>query len=183
MNEVYLAICDLVTVLNNCSVDYVVGGSVCSSVHGTYRTTNDIDVLVNCEQVNLQFFSRELKNEFIVDDIAFVANLKNQRSFNIFHEKTALKVDLFVAKNDFNLSELKRGVKIKPAQSPCEFRIASAEDIIIAKLLWFYKSNSERQLNDIAAVIKMNSDLLDYSYIKKWGASLNLSEALEKLLP
>jgi hypothetical protein len=56
----------------------------------------------------------------------------------------------------------------------------SAEDIVLQKLLWFRKGAgvSERQWNDLLAVLKVQANALDYDYLKRWAAELGVAELL-----
>jgi hypothetical protein len=47
--------------------------------------------------------------------------------------------------------------------------------VIISKLEWAKMGESSRQLEDIAGVLKVQKDKLDFSYIEKWVAELGLA--------
>lgn len=49
-----------------------------------------------------------------------------------------------------------------------------AEDTIISKLEWSKASNSERQLLDIAGILRVRSTDLDLAYIERWVDALDL---------
>ena len=65
--------------------------------------------------------------------------------------------------------------------TPCP--VATAEDILLAKLQWYQAggSVSERQWNDIAGVLAVNRDL-DFGYINMWAARLGVAKLLAKAL-
>jgi hypothetical protein len=48
------------------------------------------------------------------------------------------------------------------------------EDVIISKLEWAKMGESSRQLEDIAGVLKVQKDKLDFSYIQEWVDQLGL---------
>jgi hypothetical protein len=52
--------------------------------------------------------------------------------------------------------------------------IASAEDALLSKLEWAKMSGSERQINDVAGVIRTQANELDLEYIERWVATLRL---------
>jgi hypothetical protein len=62
--------------------------------------------------------------------------------------------------------------------------LAQPEDVLIAKLEWAKRGNSERQIEDAAGILKMQGGKLDRDYIEKWVQSLDLASewhaALEK---
>ncbi|HEX3583673.1 MAG TPA: hypothetical protein VH087_18035, partial [Thermoanaerobaculia bacterium] len=53
---------------------------------------------------------------------------------------------------------------------------ATPEDVVIAKLLWSKLGESERQINDAAGVVRMQSEKLDIPYIETWVDALELGE-------
>ncbi len=182
MNDVSFAICDLVECLNRYSVDYLVGGSVSSSLNGIFRTTNDVDVLLERPLTTSSVLLKDLTHKFIVNEEALIANHIEHRAYNIFHEASALKIDLFPGHTEFHAQQLTRATLVKPPSSPCAFKIATAEDIVLAKLLWIKKSVSERQNADIQGVIRLNKATLDYDYLKLWAEKLNLTQSLAKFI-
>jgi Nucleotidyl transferase of unknown function (DUF2204) len=77
MNQEYL---NLVRLLNEENVEYVVLGGHAVIVHGYVRTTGDIDIFVNSTQANAHKIVRALERfgytngEFEVDDFTLVPN-------------------------------------------------------------------------------------------------------------
>jgi hypothetical protein len=54
--------------------------------------------------------------------------------------------------------------------------MATAEDVLIAKLEWAKRGGSQRQIDDAADIWKIRSDELDHAYIEHWVAELDLQE-------
>ncbi len=52
--------------------------------------------------------------------------------------------------------------------------IASAEDLIVAKLEWAQLGNSERQLRDVAEIVAVQGARLNVERIEEWIATLDL---------
>jgi len=59
---------------------------------------------------------------------------------------------------------------------------SSPEDIILAKLLWGQRSNSEKQWRDVLAVLKVQQEALDYGYLSEWAEQLDLSDLLNQAM-
>ena len=53
---------------------------------------------------------------------------------------------------------------------------ATAEDTIIAKLEWAKVGSSERQLRDVAGILRVRAAQLETSYIERWVEELKLRE-------
>lgn len=53
--------------------------------------------------------------------------------------------------------------------------IASAEDVVIAKLEWAKLASSPRQMEDVAGILKLHQGSLDHSYLENWIHELGLA--------
>ncbi len=179
MNEVGIVICEIVDFFTKHKISYFVGGSLSSSLNGIFRSTNDIDIIL--ENVLTKNILKDLENNFIIDTPALLESHSRNRAYNIFHKATSLKLDLFPAHNEFHTSQLSRAILVKLPSAPCSFNIASPEDIILAKLIWFKKSSSDRQLSDIKGVIGTNEGKLDLGYLNLWAEKLDVLKELNFL--
>jgi hypothetical protein len=180
INDVALAINDLVSIFTSHNIKYAIGGSISSSLNGIFRSTNDIDVVIENILDQNPTALEALSNKFIVDSETLLLNHKKNRAYNIFHQETALKIDLFPAYTDFHMTQLERAIPVKLPSATNAFNITSPEDIILAKLIWINKSPSDRQLTDIKGVINANIDSLDMEYLNKWAKELFVEEGLKK---
>ena len=57
--------------------------------------------------------------------------------------------------------------------------VASAEDLIVAKLEWAKVGHSQRQIEDAGVILRVQSTLLDRSYLEKWASVLGLEREWE----
>jgi hypothetical protein len=112
--------------------------------------------------------------------------IHTKSSFNLIHFGTALKIDIFIYKDEpHQRSAIDRKVKDKlDEENDFEHYFSAAEDIIIAKLQWIEQGNrmSERQWLDIIGVIKVQDKKLDFRYLAIWAKKLGLFELLKKAL-
>lgn len=170
--------------LEKLKLSYLIGGSFASSVHGEYRTTNDIDFLIKISEVDLEPLFELLKPDFIFDDIAIRNAVRERRSFNIIHEHTFIKIDVFTHIKTFQNIELERAILVELPEVGLPVKIATAEDIILSKLCWFKLGNevSIQQWQDILGVMKVQGRRLDQTYLKTQADNLDISVLLEKAL-
>ena len=95
--------------------------------------------------------------------------------FNIVDMKTSWKIDLIICKSRaFSREEFSRR-KLQNVQGTSLF-VASAEDMILAKLEWAKLGKSQRQIEDAANILKLRADWLDRTYLDKWVGELELAE-------
>ena len=92
-----------------------------------------------------------------------------------------LKVDVFVLRPDaFPQSQLARRVGVTIGKDGPLLYFASPEDTILAKLEWYRLGGetSDRQWNDILGVLKVQGDLLDFSYLDHWAPEIGVADLL-----
>lgn len=164
-------------------IDYFVGGSVASSVHGRPRTTDDVDIVAAIPGPQVDAFVHGLENDFFVDADMIRDAIHRRASFNIIHLATMLKVDVFVLGNeDFAVEEMKRRAAVPLRGARVWF--SSPEDIVLEKLDWFRKGEgiSERQWRDVLGVLAVQGTRLDLPYLRAWAARRGLLELFERAL-
>lgn len=164
-------------------IDYFVGGSVASSVHGRPRTTDDIDVVAAIAGPHVDAFAHALGDDFFVDTDMIRDAIRRRGSFNIIHLATMLKVDVFVlGTEDFALEEMRRRAAVPLRGASVWF--SSPEDIVLEKLDWFQKGQgiSERQWRDVVGVLAVQGPRLDLGYLRSWAARRGLLDLLERAL-
>lgn len=114
-------------------------GSLASTEHGLTRSTLDSDLVVKLDESHVPQLISRLKNEFYADENMALNAIIQQSGFNLIHLDTMFKVDLFVAKSDqLAQAQLNRRVpRAVSKEDDREIYVASAEDIILAKLKWY----------------------------------------------
>ena len=96
-------------VLEDLGVAYYLCGSMASSYHGIYRATADADFVADLKTQHIKPFVERLQADFYVDHDAMSEAVLNQSSFNLIHEDTVLKVDVFVMKQrPFAIKQMER---------------------------------------------------------------------------
>lgn len=86
----------LTVALDALRVPYAVGGSLASSLHGVPRATNDVDVIVDLRSAHVSRLFSAIEGDFFVDIKMIHSALADRSSFNVFHQATMMKVDVFV---------------------------------------------------------------------------------------
>lgn len=129
----------VIDVLEQLDIPYVIVGSLASTEHGLTRSTLDSDLVVKLDESHVPQLISRLKNEFYADENMALNAIIQQSGFNLIHLDTMFKVDLFVAKSDqLAQAQLNRRVpRAVSKEDDREIYVASAEDIILAKLKWY----------------------------------------------
>lgn len=184
--ELLLALGRVVTALDALGVEYLVGGSIASSVFGEPRQTLDADLIARLFGRHAKPLVERLAEEFYVHLPAIETAIQTQGSFNLIHLETVTKVDVFVRWRDpFGQSQFARRQKKSVGQAPpLELFFASAEDTVLAKLEWYRKggSVSDKQWRDLLGVLKVQGGRLDRAYLTEWASRLGVADLLKRAL-
>lgn len=173
----------VVAELERLGVNYFVGGSVASSVHGRPRTTDDVDLVAAIAGTNVEPLVRGLGKEFYVDADMIRDAIRRSASFNMIHLATMLKVDVFIlGGEEFAHEEMRRRAAVNLRGARVWF--SSAEDIVLEKLDWFRKGEgiSERQWRDVLGVLAVQGTRLDLEYLRLWAGRRGLLDLLQRAL-
>jgi hypothetical protein len=173
-------------VLEGLAVPYLLGGSLASSLHGIPRSTQDADLVVDLQPEHIHPLVAALASEFYLDADRAADAVRRRASFNVIHLATMTKVDLFVLKHDpLSRQEMERRQFVElPVPAGARLPVATAEDIVLQKLLWFRAGGevSDRQWLDLLGVLKVKRAELDLAYVERWAAELGLDELLRRAL-
>ena len=176
----------IAVVFEKLKIPYYVVGSLASSFHGIPRATADVDLMADIKEQHLQSLFHSLKNDFYIDEERIKKAVLDRSSFNIIHLSTMFKIDVFLSKNDERArDEMSRREKYQVTEEKGQdLYLASAEDIILAKLHWFELGGcvSERQWNDVKGVLKIVGKKLDFIYLKDRAKKGGLKSLLDKVL-
>lgn len=176
----------VLTVLDELRVPYVVVGSLASSARGFPRTTNDADIVADVRREHADPLVAALGTAFYIDPAAVERAITQHRSFNAIHHGSGFKVDVFVPPpGGFGWQQLARRSRehLDSTGSLAVF-VATAEDVVIAKLEWYRASGgvSDRQWQDLVGVLKVQGPATDREYLRLWAARLNLTDLLGRAL-
>lgn len=165
----------LIPVLNKAQVPYMLTGSVASSVYGTPRSTQDLDIVITASMTQLQQVVGGLQTlDFYADEIQASTALSNGSQFNVIDNVTGWKVDfIFCEETEYGRTALARRESISLGTMKVQF--ARAEDVVIAKLRWAKQGGSARQVEDAAGILKVRRNELDIPYIEHWVQPLGIA--------
>lgn len=176
----------VVAALDKLSIPYCVGGSYASSLYGVARSTRDVDLIAVIKQAHVLPLADELESEFYADEQAIASAVKLKRSFNAIHRDSLFKVDIFVSKGTgFDAKQIERRQMKRVMRAPQQnVYVASAEDIVLAKLEWYRRGNevSDQQWRDILNVLMVQQGSLDLQYMRHWAHELGVADLLEQAL-
>ena len=175
------AIMAAVHALDTCGIAYFIGGSVASGIYGLYRATADVDIVARIAQEDVERLSSSLDERFYADVEMMREAITTRSSFNILDVQTGYKIDVFIDAGDrYASSQFERRARTKVSSAGDAVYVASAEDMILAKLRWFDAGNrvSERHWSDVIGMLRVQGGNLDYAYLQRWARSLGIAALL-----
>ncbi len=165
----------VIKVLEDAQIDYMITGSVASSLQGEPRSTHDIDIVVAVQKEAVgQLIKAFPPPEFYLDERSVLEAITRHTMFNLIDVNEGDKVDFWILTTEpFDQSRFSRryteevlGIRIS---------VSSPEDTILAKLRWAKLSGgSEKQFTDALRVYEVQLGKLDQDYLEKWVKKLGV---------
>lgn len=175
---------DITSFLQRNKIPYMITGAWSVIFYGRPRASHDIDFVVEIHKKDLDRIIKIFKllpQEFLVQFDQIKDAILKKGMFNVLYLPSVLKLDFWILKDDeFNKSRFSRKRKEKILDQ--YMYIASPEDTILKKLLWYKDSKIEKHLIDAAFVFQIQKDNLDKQYLYKW-AKKHKTTSLFKELP
>ena len=155
-------------------IPYLLTGSFAGSVHGTPRATQDIDLVISPTRPQLRMLLRAFPpDRYYAEEGSALEALDQEAQFNVIDGDTGWKVDFIIRRSrPFSLAEFDRREEVEFGGT--RLFVATAEDLIVAKLEWAQLGQSARQIEDAAGILRVGPETLDRQYIAGWVAQLGL---------
>jgi hypothetical protein len=175
----------IVSTFNRLGVAYYICGSAASSAQGLARSSLDVDMVADLALRHVDEFVAALRNEYYLEPKTIVDAIARKSCFNLIHLAKSFKVDVFCVKNrSYDRGVLGRTEKAQLDESnpAASYNIASAEDVVLAKLEWYRLGDevSELQWRDIIGVLKVQGKKVNVDYLRHWADQLQVADLLEK---
>ncbi|HLZ42319.1 MAG TPA: hypothetical protein VKQ11_15230 [Candidatus Sulfotelmatobacter sp.] len=124
-------------------IPYMLTGSFASAHYGSPRSTQDIDFVIAATPAQLRQLIERLDGDHYYADLgAALEAHKRESLFNLVDLTTGWKIDLIFRKSrPFSQEEFRR--RQRTSLEGVELYIATAEDVVIAKLEWARLSESQ----------------------------------------
>jgi predicted nucleotidyltransferase len=172
----------VIQILDETEIEYMITGSIASSLQGEPRSTHDIDIIISIRKsiVNklVEFFPTP---DFYLDKNNILDAIDRQGMFNLIDIKEGDKVDFWMLTDEpFDQSRFSR--KYVEEITGIKIQVSSPEDTILAKLRWAKLSGgSEKQFTDALRIYEVQYIKLDMDYLEYWVKNLSIEALWEQL--
>lgn len=179
------ALLPVIEALEALGVGYQIGGSVASSAHGVPRSTLDVDLVAPLRPEHVEPLCAALRGSFYAEPELVRAAIRHGSCVNFLHLASSYKIDVFVLRDAaYDRCAFARSVERALVGDPSgrRFRMTTAEDILLRKLLWFRAGGeaSDRQWQDVLSIVRVQANALDRPYLDTWAPRLGVQDLLAR---
>ena len=173
----------VIQALEQIGIEYMITGSVVSSLQGEPRSTHDIDMVIAIHKSGIKRLIQNFPpSDFYSDEGSILDAINRQSMFNIIDLNTGDKVDFWILTDEpFDRSRFSR--KVSEKFMGMEMQVSTPEDTILAKLRWTKLSGgSEKQFTDALRVFEVQHGKLDINYMEQWVNKLDIQPLWKRLV-
>ncbi len=179
-------------IFESLQIPYYITGGVAAIAYGEPRTTQDLDIVLLIRPNDIAALASHLEQAgFYVPGVANAMSGTLQ-TLQATHIESIARVDLMIAldsefaptnfeHSDFERTKFARRQRYE-VPGGVEVYLATAEDVILSKIQWGLRSQSEKQWRDVTGILKTQAENLDYGYLAEWGDRLGILDSLSRAL-
>lgn len=165
----------VIRTLGTAGIDYMVTGSVVSSLQGEPRLSHDIDIVIAVERSTIPKLLQSFPSpDYYLDEESMRSAIDSRHMFNLIDVKGGDKVDFWLLTDDpFDRSRFSR--KYEEEFMGIKIKVSRPEDTILMKLRWAALSGgSEKQFTDALRVYEVQRETLEMPYLQSWAKTLQI---------
>lgn len=165
--------------LETIGIEYMLTGSMALVHYAMPRTTTDIDLVIDISIADSSKFIGEFEHDYYIPLNGIRRAILSKRMFNVLNQKTVIKIDCVIRKDD----EFQREVFFKRKRvnyaGDFDVWIVNKEGLILSKLNWAKNTRSEMQIRDVVSIIRNG---YDEDYVRKWAEKLEVVDLLNECI-
>ncbi|MGD9645751.1 MAG: hypothetical protein AB7U73_08565 [Pirellulales bacterium] len=168
--------------LDRLGLEYMLTGSLATSLQGAPRATHDIDLVVELPANRIDDLAAEFPApQFYLDTHAMREAVTRRTMFNLLDTAEGDKVDFWLLTDDaFDRSRFARRQHVP--FDDASIAVSTPEDSILMKLRWVNLSGgSEKHFGDALRVFQLLQPVLDLVYLDEWAHALNVAALWQRL--
>ncbi len=163
--------------LDEIGVEYMLVGSMALVHYAMPRATVDIDIVIKISTQDIDKFIRQFENDYYIPIAGTKRAIERKGMFSLLNNQAILKIDCVVLKEKkFEINAFSRRKKVD-YDGDFDVWIITKEDLILSKLNWAKDTKSERQMLDVASIIRNG---FDEEYVKYWAEILGVEKLLKE---
>ena len=174
----------VIEVLEQLEIPYMVVGGFAAIFYGEPRLTIDVDIVVDMKWNHIGPFVAAFPiPDYYVSEEGIRDSLQRCYPFNVIQPTTGAKVDLVPLPRDpFTRAAFQRRQRMEYDEAGHSATFITAEDIIVAKLIAYRETESDKHLRDARGVLMMQWGVLDLEVVRRSARAGGVLEQFEELL-
>lgn len=174
----------VIDVLECLGIPYMVVGGFAAIFYGEPRLTIDVDIVVDMRPEHITPFVAAFPiPDYYVSEEGVRDSLRRRYPFNVIQPTTGAKVDLVPLPRDpFTRAAFQRRQRLEYDQAGNSATFITPEDIILAKLLAFQETKSDKHLRDVRGVLITQREKLNLEAIRRGAQATGVLDQFEDVL-
>ncbi len=171
------ALTDIAARLNALGIQYMLTGSGAALFYGLSRSTNDLDVVIDLEVLEVAPLVDAFDGDYYIDPDAVFDALEHRSMFNVIPLVAGLKTDFILLRDEpFQQVAFSRRRRIDWRGTPVW--VIDPRDLVLSKLNWARDSYSGQQLADVRTIMASGFVEEDDEF-RAWIDRLRLQDVLD----
>jgi hypothetical protein len=174
----------VIGVLERLDIPYMVVGGFAAIFYGEPRLTIDVDIVVDMKPGHVRPFVAAFPvPDYYASEEGVYDSLQQCYPFNVLHPVTGAKVDLVPLPPDpFSRAAFQRRQRLEYDNAGNTAAFIIPEDIILAKLVAFQRTGSDKHLKDARGVLVTQWGQLDLQAIRRGAQAAGVLHRFEEIL-
>jgi predicted nucleotidyltransferase len=158
MNVIRRTLAEISRALTAAGIEHMVIGGMANIAWGSPRTTRDVDFTVAAEREDARDILAVLGHQ--VRSVTETLDACLDNGVLPFIHRSGIHVDLILSRHPYAQLAIDRAVAFQIENTPVKF--CTPEDLILHKII----SDREKDLSDVADLLRRRRDTLDRSYLE-----------------
>lgn len=174
----------VIRALERLEIPYMVVGGFAAILYGEPRLTIDVDILVDIKWEHIIPLVRAFPiPDYYISKEAIQDSIRRCYPFNIIQPTTGAKADLVPLPRDlFTRMSFQRRQRLQYDEAGHSAYFITPEDIVVAKLIAYQNTESDKHLRDAQSVLMMQGNDLNIEHIYRSSRASGVLEIFKKLL-
>ncbi|MFQ5813896.1 MAG: hypothetical protein ACE5I2_12030 [Anaerolineae bacterium] len=174
----------VIDVLERLGIPYMVAGGFAAIFYGEPRLTIDVDIVADMKPKHIRPFVTAFPiPDYYVSEEGIRDSLRRRYPFNVIQPATGAKVDLVPLPSDpFTRAAFHRRQRLDYDAEGHSATFITPEDIILAKLMAFQKTKSDKHLRDARGVLVTQWGKLNLEAIRRGAQASGVLARFEGIL-
>lgn len=170
----------VIDALDAAAIEYMLGGSLALYAWGEPRTTRDCDVVIDMPGTRIRALSAELTKRRMLVPPEILLDLlvmpEGDLPVNAIHLDSGYKAELFLLRwgDTFRAAALARRRLVDLGPPLGAVYVHAPDDLILNKVHYYSLSQQTKHVRDIASILAISEDEVDWAYFQRWLAHLAL---------